>query len=205
MHLAWQTAKKAARAGMSKEDFLCLITLTIPTYTSTVLRDGDMVGALRSDGAMADNREWLLKRNCSISPRQLMQAYSVLCMASLAIAIYFTFRGAWFILGFSLMELTAVTCAFIHYARHATDREHIVLTDDWLLVELVQGEKSQQFRLVRHRTIIHPAVHNRLIGLESSGTRVEVGRFLTEYKRRQFVHELRQELGEETRRFTRYQ
>ncbi|HWU99021.1 MAG TPA: DUF2244 domain-containing protein [Oxalicibacterium sp.] len=147
---------------------------------------------------MAHNREWLLKRNCSISPRQLLQAYSVLCAVSLAIALYFTLRGAWFILGFSLMELTAVTCAFIHYVRHAADREHIVLTDDWLLVELVQGEKSQQFRLVRCRTKIQPAVRNQLIGLESSGIRVEIGRFLTEHKRRQFMHELRRELGEET-------
>lgn len=155
---------------------------------------------------MSMNREWLLRRNCSISPRQLAKAYAILCTASLAVAIYFTYRGAWFILGFSLMELTAVTCAFIHYARHATDRERIVLTDDWLLVELVRSEKSQQFRLRRNRTIIiQPASHNRLIGLESSGIRVDVGRFLTEGKRRQFLQELRRELGEETGRFTRYQ
>lgn len=31
--------------------FLYLITLIIPTYTSTVLRDGEMVRALRSGGA----------------------------------------------------------------------------------------------------------------------------------------------------------
>ncbi|HWV62442.1 MAG TPA: DUF2244 domain-containing protein, partial [Oxalicibacterium sp.] len=35
------------------------------------------------------NREWLLRRNCSISPRQLAKAYAILCTASLAVAIYF--------------------------------------------------------------------------------------------------------------------
>src|SRR5690606_20830909 len=40
---------RVARAGA--QDFLCLISLTIQTYTSTVLRDIDMVGAVRSGGA----------------------------------------------------------------------------------------------------------------------------------------------------------
>lgn len=142
------------------------------------------------------NREWLLKRNCSISPRQLMQAYSVLCVVSLIIAFSFTWRGAWYILGFAVIELAAVGCAFLCYARHATDHERIVLTDDLLVIHLIQAEQARQFKLIRHCTKIDPpAKRHRLIGLESSGTRVEVGRFLTEHKRREFIRELRQELG----------
>jgi uncharacterized membrane protein len=113
----------------------------------------------------------------------------------LAVAIFFTWRGAWYVLCFSVAELSAVGFAFLRYARHASDREHIALIDDCLLVELILAEETLQFRFnPRWTRVDSPTAHQGLIGLESSGTRVEVGRFLTEQKRREFERELRQEL-----------
>jgi uncharacterized membrane protein len=144
---------------------------------------------------MAD-REWLLKRNCSISPRQLLLAYSGLCAASLAIAIMFTLRGAWYVLGFSVLELSIVGCALLYYARHATDSERIVLRDNSLLVELMQGGRIRSFTLARRDIRLMPLAAQRgLIRLESSGTGVEVGRYLTARKRHELLLELRHELS----------
>lgn len=143
---------------------------------------------------MVASREWLFKRNCSISPQQLVQVYGLLCAVSLAISVFFIIRGTWIILGFSILEQAAVAYAFIYYARHASDREHLVLHDGFLVVEVVQAEKVRQVRLMRRQMAIRFMVHTRLIGLESAGICVEVGRFLTEKKRRAFMHELRQEL-----------
>lgn len=141
-------------------------------------------------------REWTLSRNCSITPRQLGLAYAALCAVSLCVAIFFTWRGAWYVLGFSVLELVAVGSAFLLYARHATDRERIALTDDCLLVELIQVERVRQYRLdPQWIRVDMPESRSRLIGLESRGTRVEVGRFLTEYIRREFARELRRTLG----------
>jgi uncharacterized membrane protein len=120
------------------------------------------------------NREWLLKRNCAISPQQLLQAYSALCVMSLAVALFMTWRGAWYVLGFAVAELAAVGCAFLHYARRATDRECIELTDDWLLVELIQAGKARRFKLVRRWIRLMPSAH-RLISIESCGVQVKVG------------------------------
>jgi uncharacterized membrane protein len=143
-------------------------------------------------------REWLLKRNCSISPRQLALVYAALCSVSLTVAILFTVRGAWYVLGFVILEMAAVGLAFVHFARHATDRERIALTDGCLLVELVQVERARQVRLNPHWTQVElPDAQHALIGLKASGTRVEVGRFLTEWKRREFAQELRRELSSE--------
>ena len=140
-------------------------------------------------------RNWIFKRNCSLTPRQLAKAYAALCLLSLSVATYFSVQGAWYIFGFSILELSAVGLAFLHYARHATDREHIALTDDCLLVELIQAEQAQQYRLdVRWARIELPGAYRDLIGLEAKGVRVEVGRFLTERKRREFAHELKHEL-----------
>jgi uncharacterized membrane protein len=141
-------------------------------------------------------REWVLSRNCSISPRQLALAYAALCMLSLIVATIFTVRGAWYILAFAILELLAVGLAFFLYARHAVDREHIELIEDCLLVELIQVERVRQFRLDPRRTRVEPPVsRDGLIGLEDNGMRVEVGRFVTERKRREFARELNRALA----------
>ncbi len=136
-------------------------------------------------------REWVLKRNCSIAPHQLGQVFVILCAFSLTVALAFTLHGAWYILCFSVLELSAVGFAFLIYARHATDREHIALVEDCLLVELVQAGKTSCFKLDLHQMRINPNISgNRLVTLESQGIRVDVGRHLTEWKR----HELAQQL-----------
>jgi len=146
---------------------------------------------------MAD-REWLMKRNCSISPRQLMLAYSGLCVASLGIAIAFSVRGAWYVLGFSVLELGIVGSAMLYYARHATDSERIVLRGEWLKVELTEGGKARSFTLacrgIRLTVLSAPP---GLIRLQSAGTgvEVEVGRYLTTRKRHELLLELRHELS----------
>ena len=141
-------------------------------------------------------REWVLKQNCSISPQQLAKAYAAICAASLMVAIFFTMRGAWLVMVFSLLELSAVAAAFLYFARHAMDHEHIALSEACLLVELVRGESKRQFRLDPRRTqVALPVLRHGLIGLEANGGRVEVGRFLTEWRRREFARELKHELG----------
>src|SRR5690606_22596106 len=116
-------------------------------------------------------------------------------VGSLSVALYISFTGAWYIFGFSILELSAVALAFLHYARHATDREHVALPEECLLVEVVTTQQAQQYELnVRHGRVVPPACHRDLIGLETGQVKVEVGRFLTERKRRAFAQELSQEL-----------
>lgn len=140
-------------------------------------------------------RNWILKKNCSISPRQLAKAYLALCSVSFVVAAYFTWHGAWLVMVFALLEMTAVAAAFLYFGRHATDRECIALNDAELIVELVRAEKTQAFRLDPCRTRVElPARRHGLISLRGSAGRVEIGRFLTERKRREFAKELDQEL-----------
>jgi len=142
-------------------------------------------------------REWILKKNCSISPRQLAQAYMALCVASFLVASYFVLHGAWLVMVFAILEMSAVAAAFIWFGRHATDREYISLSDAGLLVELVQAERSALYQLDPHRTrVALPEPRQRLIRLEANGERVEVGRYLTERRRQEFAQELNRELAE---------
>ncbi len=140
-------------------------------------------------------REWILKKNCSITPRQLAKAYMALCVASFLVAGYFVVHGAWLVMVFSVLEMAAVAAAFMYFARHATDRELIALGDDGLVVQLVQAEQISQYCMNPGATRVEfPDIRHRLIGLEADGDRVEVGRYLTEKKRQEFAHELKNEL-----------
>lgn len=144
---------------------------------------------------MASEQEWILKRNCSITPRQMLLAYGALCSVSFAVACFFTWHGAWYVMCFALLEMTAVGAAFLLFARHATDRERVALGHGCLLIEVIEAEQARQFRLDPRRARIEaPAAYHRLIAIEQHGTRVEVGRFLTALKRQQFARELRSAL-----------
>ncbi len=119
-----------------------------------------------------------------------------LCVASFLVATYFVMHGAWLVMVFAMLEMTAVAAAFIYFGRHATDRECISLSDAGLLVELVQAERSLSYRLDPRRTrVAIPEPRQRLIRLEANGERVEVGRYLTERKRQEFAQELNRELA----------
>lgn len=147
-----------------------------------------------------NKHEWLLKRNCSLSPRQLAIALALPCVASLLIALWFLWHGAWHVLAFVVLESAAVACAFCHYARHATDREHIALDDACLLIEQYLAGEVRQIRLDPQWTRVAPPDSAQdLINLEAKGIRIAIGLFVTQERRRQVEQELREELKREFR------
>jgi uncharacterized membrane protein len=141
-------------------------------------------------------REWTHCRNCSLSPRQVARAYALLCCASLAVGIGFLLRGAWMVLAFSLVELSVVGLALLVYARHATDRERIALSDAGLLIEWTHADECRRRTLdpVRTRVVVPDGGPRTLIRLECRGESVEVGRYATPPERSRLARELRQAL-----------
>jgi uncharacterized membrane protein len=111
---------------------------------------------------------------------------------SFLVAAVFTMAGAWLVFAFAVIEMVAAAVAFLNYARHATDHEHIVLNEGSLLIEKVEAGEVRQIRLEAHRTLV--AVPHRtqdMITLEAHGVKVEVGHFVTPAKRKQVAEELR--------------
>lgn len=137
--------------------------------------------------------EWLMKRNCSMTPRQALLVYALLCAATLAIALVFTLQGAWMVLAFALVETTAVGAALLHYSRHALDHERIRLGEGCLLVERAEGAHRSEFRLdPSHARVSLPDGGMRtLVVIEARGVRVEIGRYLTPSARLELVRALR--------------
>lgn len=144
---------------------------------------------------LRERREWLLRRNCSLTPQQMGMAYGLMCLFSFAVATGFVLVGMWQVLAFTALEMTAVAAAFLYFARHATDYEHIVLADGKLLVEKVSAGKMSVTQLELYFLRLQmPAHPSDLIHLESKGIAVDIGYFATDPRRRALAHELRAEM-----------
>ena len=136
--------------------------------------------------------QWLLRRNCAMSPAQVVAFYLSLCAWSLAIAGAFWWRGATLVMPFAGIELLAVGAALLVYARHAGDRERLLLTPGRLSVECTLGRRTDQVEFAAAWVRIEPAHGDRsLIELSGEGKRIAVGRFVRPELRRALADELR--------------
>ncbi len=148
------------------------------------------------DGGAA-GLQWILKRNCSITPTQLFSAYLVLCAVSLAIALGFTWNGAPPVLAFAAIELLLVGAALLLYARHAADQERITLADGALGVEHRHGPHTERCLFRAAWVRVEPRHgEGSLVELSGDGRQSFVGRYLRPEMRAPLAQELRAALRE---------
>ena len=138
---------------------------------------------------------WRLRRNCSVTPAQLLWVYLMLCGVSLTIGLFFWFQGAPFVIGFTGLELLVVGWAFVVYARHATDGEWISLQGASLVVERETAGRRERAEFERQWVRVEPkAGEHSLIELSGRGRKMEVGRFGRPELRQALAGEIRQAL-----------
>ena len=143
-------------------------------------------------GAGEPSVQWLFRRNCSTTPRQMMAFFAALSLLPLAIASMFWWQGALLVMPFAWLEVAAVGTALLICARHATDRESIALRAGRLTVEHVFGRHVERAEFVPAWVRVEPAHGERsLIELSGQGQRISVGRFVRPELRSQLADELR--------------
>jgi uncharacterized membrane protein len=152
-----------------------------------------------SDPAVADagavSVEWVLRRNCSLAPRQMLWLFASLCMLSLGIATVFWLQGAPMVMPFAWLELLTVGSAMLLYARHAADRESIVLYGGEFTVEHASGRRVERVAFQPAWVRVEPRHGDRsLIELSGQGRRIAVGRYVRPELRVQLADELRRAL-----------
>lgn len=138
------------------------------------------------------NIHWFLRRNCSVTPAQLGWLYASLCGVTLAVAAGFWLHGAGLILAFAGVELAAVGIAFLVYARHAADGEHITLAGRRLVVEHENAGRLERAEFDRDWVRVEPSAGDRsLIEVSGQGRRVNIGRYVRPELRPVLARELR--------------
>ncbi len=137
--------------------------------------------------------QWVLRRNCAISPYQLMAVFASVAVVSLVIASVWASMGQWLILPFAILECLALGTAFFLYCRHAQDREHVQLAGSVVRIELSVGGLAQVEELPRQgmRVQLQSEERSALVWLQSGSRQALVGRFVDPDRRRQFLKEFR--------------
>lgn len=147
------------------------------------------------DEGAAPRVEWVLQRNCSMTPAQLLGIYLSLCVVSLAIAGTFAWRGATPVLTFAAVELALVGVALMIYARHATDQESITLAGSSVTVTHRRGPRTEQTEFRAAWVRVEPSAGDRsLVELSGDGRSARVGRYLRPEWRQPLAQELRNAL-----------
>lgn len=142
---------------------------------------------------------WELKRNCSLSPYQLLGLFASLAGVSMAVAVAWAWHGNWPILPFAILECLALGLAFMFYCRHAQDRERVIVTLNELQVDDHSGSKVVQRRFPRMGLRVAIDEATGLISIQSQGQESRIGRFLTRPQRKQFLKDLRLALAQHDR------
>jgi uncharacterized membrane protein len=138
--------------------------------------------------------EWVLRRNCSLSPKQLIVACFGIGGVALAIAVGFWWSGATLVVPFACIELLALGAALLVHARHALDSERLLLRDGLLVVQRVYGGRSERMEFEAAWVRVTARGKGSLVELTGGGRRAVVGRFVAPALRLRLARELRNAL-----------
>jgi uncharacterized membrane protein len=152
-------------------------------------------GGWRLGASLGAGMQWVLRRNCALTPSQLGAVYLSLCVLSMVIATPFAFHGAAVVLAFAGLELLIVGAAMLVFARHVRDGETLTLSGQTLHVEQCNGSRTSHTEFRAEWVSVEPAHgESSLVELSGQGRHVRVGRFLRPEMRPTLAHELRHAL-----------
>lgn len=138
---------------------------------------------------------WVLRRNCSLTPRQLLAAVLAVSTVSLAISVLFWWHGATLVLPFAGLEVLGLAGAVLLYSRHAADRETLTLQGGVLEVEHQCGSRVDRAAFRACSVRVEPQHGDAsLVELSGQGRRAHVGRYVQPHCRPALAQELRRAL-----------
>lgn len=141
-------------------------------------------------------KTWKMRRNCALTPVQLLKFYIALVFLSLTVATGFLLAGVKIILIFTAIELTAVTVGFLVYCRHALDYEEIEIHGTRLTVRKFISYKETVVEFnTRWARLSQPQEHDKVFFISQTGQSIEVGQFLRREQFKSLIADLRPYLG----------
>jgi hypothetical protein len=139
---------------------------------------------------------WQMRRNCALTPKQLLQFYIILVCLSLIVASGFLLAGVWMIPIFTAIELAAVTMGFLIYCRHALDCETIEINGKHLLVKKFIGYRETLYEFNAQWAKIEPPIEgSKIFYISQSSLRVELGQFIRHEQQLALIRQVRACLG----------
>jgi len=154
---------------------------------------------MSSDNSRDDEHQsvqWVFRKNCSLTPKQLMAWYASICAVTLVIASGFSLAGYWIVLPFAGLELGLLALAFLVYARHAADFEMVELNSVELKLVVAHGahrtEKAVPPQWVR---LEYNGKYKAPLVLCHQGQQIKFGRFIADKDKPALLREIRAALA----------
>ena len=142
-------------------------------------------------------KTWQMRRNCALTPKQLLKFYIILVCLSSIVATGFLLAGVWVIVIFTIVELSAVTVGFLVYCRHALDYEIIEIDDERLIVKKFIGYKEMIYEFNIQWAKIEPSLEgSKTFFISQSNLRVELGHFIRPEQQTVLIASVRRHLGQ---------
>lgn len=144
--------------------------------------------------------QWILKRNCAMSPRQLGAWFGSLTILSLSLAIACAARGAWLVVPFTMIEVGALGVVFVWWGRHAGDCERIVVGSGLFRVETTSAGRC---RCVEHRStwarIKYDGARREPIRIVLRDDQIAIGQYVPDDRKAALAKELSGVLASQSR------
>ena len=141
-------------------------------------------------------KRWQMRRNCALTPKQLLKFYIALVCLSLLVATGFLLAGIWVIPIFTALELSAVTIGFLIYCRHALDCETIEIDGNRLIVKKFISYKEAIYEFNAQWAKIEPPLKDsKVFFISQSNLRVEIGQFMRQEQQLSLIASVRPYLG----------
>jgi uncharacterized membrane protein len=141
-------------------------------------------------------KRWQMRRNCALTPKQLLKFYIALVCLSLTVATGFLLAGIWVIPIFTALELSAVTIGFLIYCRHALDCETIEIDGNRLIVKKFISYKEAIYEFNAQWAKIEPPLKDsKVFFICQSNLRVEIGQFMRQEQQLSLIASVRAYLG----------
>lgn len=133
---------------------------------------------------------WHFRRNCSISPRQLLGVFLTFALFSASFALFCWSDGARFVTPFAALEVLALGWALMVYARHAADFERILISAEAVVIERVHGGLEERIEFHPRRVRIQTQGCG-LVQVSEQDRQISIGRYLRPDRRQSLARDLR--------------
>lgn len=141
-------------------------------------------------------KRWHMRRNCALTPKQLLMFYVALVFLSLVVATGFFLAGVWVISIFTALELSAVTIGFLIYSKHALDYETIEIADKRLLIKKFIGNQETLYEFNTQWVKIEPPRKgSKIFMISQASLRIELGQFVRYEQQLALIAQVRAYLG----------
>lgn len=141
-------------------------------------------------------KRWQMRRNCALTPKQLLKFYIALVCLSSIVATGFLLAGIWVVPIFTALELSAVTIGFLIYCRHALDCETIEIDGNRLIIKKFISYKEAIYEFNTQWVKIElPLEDSKVFLISQSNLRVEIGQFIRQEQQLSLIASVRAHLG----------